>query len=203
MVDGGMGGMVLVDGGMVAWRCSKPGSVAPGLAPLFFHTNYPISGPISGLRFGQNPCMLKACACMDHQSRMRTPFLPESLSSKGPQRRPLKAAATLQSMIMPLLRDLFRHHPLYKQQQIDWGQVQLSPDLRVATISVAVPPEAKNQLPQVLAALKPLAFVLQKKIAPHVTGKSVPRIRFVADQRMGRGDSVEQLLMAVQKDWLT
>jgi hypothetical protein len=68
---------------------------------------------------------------------------------------------------------------------------------------VSRPPEAKNQLPQVLAALKPLAFVLQKKIAPHVTGKSVPRIRFVADQRMGRGDSVEQLLMAVQKDWLT
>ena len=93
---------------------------------------------------------------------MRTPFLPDSLSAKRPQRRPLRAAATLQSLIMPLLRDLFRHHPLYQQQHIDWGEVQRSTDLRVATIAVSLSPEEKHHMPQVLAALKPLTFVLQK-----------------------------------------
>lgn len=132
---------------------------------------------------------------------MTYPFLPESHAAGRINRRPLKAASTLQSLIIPLIRELVRDHPFLKEKTIEWGEVRLTPDLRIATISVSLSEQFAHDLPQILAALKPLTFQLQKKIAPYVTNKCVPRIRFVAHKKGPYDQNIEQLLMSVQRDW--
>jgi ribosome-binding factor A len=92
------------------------------------------------------------------------------------------------------------HDPVIETHLITVPEVQMSADLRLATIYVM--PLGGRDTEAVLAALERNKRFLRGEIARHVNLKFAPDIRFRIDERFDEAERIEKLLRTpqVQRD---
>ncbi len=92
------------------------------------------------------------------------------------------------------------HDPVIEAHMITVPEVQMSPDLRLATVYVM--PLGGRDEDEVLAAFDRNKRYLRGEIARRVNLKFAPEIRFRIDERFDEAERIEKLLRtpAVQRD---
>jgi len=92
------------------------------------------------------------------------------------------------------------HDPVIEKHLITVPEVQMTPDLRLATIYLM--PLGGRDTDAVLAAFERNKRFLRGEIAHHVNLKFAPDIRFRIDPRFDEADRIEKLLRTpqVQRD---
>jgi ribosome-binding factor A len=92
------------------------------------------------------------------------------------------------------------HDPVIEKHLITVPEVQMTPDLRLATIYLM--PLGGRDTDAVLAAFERSKRFLRGEIAHHVNLKFAPDIRFRIDQRFDEAERIEKLLRTpqVQRD---
>jgi len=92
------------------------------------------------------------------------------------------------------------HDPVIEKHLITVPEVQMTPDLRLATIYLM--PLGGRDTDAVLAAFERNKRFLRGEIAHHVNLKFAPDIRFRIDQRFDEAERIEKLLRTpqVQRD---
>jgi ribosome-binding factor A len=88
------------------------------------------------------------------------------------------------------------HDPVIEAHSITVPEVQMSPDLRLATIYVM--PLGGQDEKEVIAALDRNKRFLRGEIAHRVNLKFAPEIRFRIDERFDEAERIERLLRSPQ-----
>lgn len=118
----------------------------------------------------------------------------------GPSHRQLRVGESLRHALADILaRDALRD-PSLNGQSITVSEVQVSPDLRHATVYVM--PLNKDAGDEVLAGLERAAPYLSSQLGRQVRLKRTPRLHFVRDSAFDYANQVSELLAepAVAKD---
>jgi ribosome-binding factor A len=116
--------------------------------------------------------------------------------AKGPTQRSLRAGEVVRHALAEILARGEIHDPVIAAHLITVPEVQMSPDLRMATIYVL--PLGGHDAADVLAALERNKRYLRGEIARRVSLKFAPDIRFRIDQRFDEAERVERLLRSPQ-----
>jgi ribosome-binding factor A len=121
-------------------------------------------------------------------------------SGRTPSQRVLRVGELIRHALAELLARGDVHDPTVEGHMITVPEVRMSPDLRLATIYVM--PLGGRDTGEVVAALERNKRFLRGEIARRVNLKFAPDIRFLADERFGEAERIENLLRtpAVQRD---
>jgi ribosome-binding factor A len=118
----------------------------------------------------------------------------------GPSQRQLRVGELIRHALADMLTRGAVHDPVVETHLITIPEVQMTADLRLATIYV-MPLGGRDQR-DVLAALDRNKRFLRGEIAKRVNLKFAPDIRFRIDDRFDEAERIEKLLRtpAVQRD---
>ncbi len=75
--------------------------------------------------------------------------------------------------------------------------VRSTPDLRLATVVIC---DRQKECPKLLSYLNKIAPQIQHRLAPFITAKYVPKIRFVFDLQSKHDQKMRDLMAFIQKD---
>jgi ribosome-binding factor A len=117
-----------------------------------------------------------------------------------PSQRQLRVGELVRHALADMLTRGEVHDPVLEGHLITVPEVQMTADLRLATIYVM--PLGGRDTDAVLAALERNKRYLRGEIARHVNLKFAPEIRFRIDERFDEAERIEKLLRtpAVQRD---
>ena len=120
--------------------------------------------------------------------------------SKGASQRQLRVGELVRHTMADMLTRGEVHDPVIEGHLITVPEVQMTADLRLATIYVM--PLGGRDAEAVLAALERNKKFLRGEIAHRVNLKFAPEIRFRIDERFEEAERIEKLLRtpAVRKD---
>src|SRR3954454_3020777 len=123
----------------------------------------------------------------------------DSAPGSGSQRQ-LRVGELVRHALAEMLTRGDVHDPVIEKHLITVPQVQMTPDLRLATIYLM--PLGGRDTDAVLAAFERNKRFLRGEIAHHVNLKFAPDIRFRIDQRFDEAERIEKLLRTpqVQRD---
>ena len=118
----------------------------------------------------------------------------------GPSQRQLRVGEVVRHTLSELFTRGDVHDPVIEKHLITVPEVQMTPDLRLATIYLM--PLGGRDTDAVLAAFERNKRFLRGEIAHHVNLKFAPDIRFRIDQRFDEAERIEKLLRTpqVQRD---
>jgi ribosome-binding factor A len=121
-------------------------------------------------------------------------------AAPGPSQRALRAGEVIRHAIAEILSRGEVHDPVIQGHLITVPEVQMTADLKLATIYVM--PLGGRDVKDVLAALERNKRFLRGEIARRVNLKFAPDIRFKADERFDEAERIEKLLRTpqVQRD---
>jgi len=121
-------------------------------------------------------------------------------TSHTPSQRQLRVGELIRHALADMLTRGEVHDPVIEGHLITVPEVQMTADLRLATIYVM--PLGGRDSEAVLAALERNKRYLRGEIARHVNLKFAPDIRFRIDERFDEAERIEQLLRtpAVRRD---
>ena len=125
---------------------------------------------------------------------------PDTGTSRGASQRQLRVGELVRHALSEMLTRGDVHDPVIEKHLITVPEVQMTPDLRLATIYLM--PLGGRDADAVLAAFERNKRFLRGEIAHHVNLKFAPDIRFRIDQRFDEADRIEKLLRTpqVQRD---
>jgi ribosome-binding factor A len=117
-----------------------------------------------------------------------------------PSQRQLRVGELIRHALAEMLTRGEVHDPVIENHLITVPQVQMTPDLRLATIYVI--PLGGRDTEAVLAALDRNKRYLRGELAKRVNLKFAPDIRFRFDERFDEAERIEKLLRtpAVRRD---
>jgi ribosome-binding factor A len=110
----------------------------------------------------------------------------------GPSQRQLRVGELIRRTLSDLLLRGEVHDPDLDRHSITVGEVQTSPDLRVARVHVM--PLGGGDREAALAALDRNRGELRRLVSRALTLKHAPELRFVLDRSFDRMDATERLL---------
>src|SRR3954470_9760742 len=118
----------------------------------------------------------------------------------GGSQRQLRVVELVRHALAEMLTRGDVHDPVIEKHLITVPEVQMTPDLRLATIYLM--PLGGRDTDAVLAAFERNKRFLRGEIAHHVNLKFAPDIRFRIDQRFDEAERIEKLLRTpqVQRD---
>ncbi len=118
----------------------------------------------------------------------------------GPSQRQLRVGEVIRRALADLLARGDLHDPDIAHISITVGEVQTSPDLKVATVHVM--PLGGQNVDLVIEALNRNKGELRRHLNRNVKLKFSPELRFVADRTFERMDETRRLLSqaVVQRD---
>jgi ribosome-binding factor A len=118
----------------------------------------------------------------------------------GQSQRQLRVGELIRHAVSEMLARGEVHDPVFESHWITVPQVQMTADLRLATIYV-IPLGGRDAEP-VLAALERNKRYLRGEIARRINLKFAPDIRFRFDERFDEAERIEKLLRtpAVRRD---
>jgi ribosome-binding factor A len=121
-------------------------------------------------------------------------------TSRMPSQRQLRVGELVRHALAEMLTRGEVHDPVIEGHLITVPEVQMTADLRLATIYVM--PLGGRDTDTVLAALERNKRFLRGEIARHVNLKFAPEIRFRIDERFDEAERIEKLLRtpAVRRD---
>ena len=121
-------------------------------------------------------------------------------AQKGASQRQLRVGELVRHALAELLTRGAVHDPVLEGHLITVPEVQMTADLRLATIYVM--PLGGRAKQDVVAALERNKRFLRGEIARRVNLKFAPDIRFALDQRFDEAERIEKLLRtpAVRRD---
>ena len=121
-------------------------------------------------------------------------------TSRSGSQRQLRVGELVRHALAEMLTRGDVHDPVIEKHLITVPQVQMTPDLRLATIYLM--PLGGRDTDAVLAAFERNKRFLRGEIAHHVNLKFAPDIRFRIDQRFDEAERIEKLLRTpqVQRD---
>jgi ribosome-binding factor A len=121
-------------------------------------------------------------------------------TSRGGSQRQLRVGELVRHALADMLTRGDVHDPVIEKHLITVPEVQMTPDLRLATIYLM--PLGGRDTDAVLAAFERNKRFLRGEIARHVNLKFAPDIRFRIDQRFDEAERIEKLLRTpqVQRD---
>jgi ribosome-binding factor A len=117
-------------------------------------------------------------------------------TQRGPTQRSLRAGELVRHAVADILSRGEVHDPVIETHLITVPEVQMSPDLRVATVYIL--PLGGQDNAAVLAALDRNRRYLRGEIARRVNLKFAPDIRFRIDERFDEADRIDRLLRTPQ-----
>jgi ribosome-binding factor A len=117
-------------------------------------------------------------------------------SAKGPSQRALRAGELVRHALAEILARGDVHDPIIAAHLVTVPQVQMSPDLRLATVYVM--PLGGHAEKDVLEAFERNKRYLRGEIARRVNLKFAPDIRFRIDERFAAAERIENLLRSPQ-----
>jgi ribosome-binding factor A len=119
---------------------------------------------------------------------------------RGPSQRQLRVGELVRHTLADMLTRGEVHDPVIEGHLITVPEVQMTADLRLATIYIV--PLGGRDSDAVLAALERNKRFLRGEIARHVNLKFAPEIRFRIDERFDEAERIEKLLRtpAVRRD---
>ena len=125
---------------------------------------------------------------------------PDTGTSRGSSHRQLRVGELVRHALAEMLTRGDVHDPVIEKHLITVPEVQMTPDLRLATIYLM--PLGGRDADAVLAAFERNKRFLRGEIAHHVNLKFAPDIRFRIDQRFDEAERIEKLLRTpqVQRD---
>ena len=118
----------------------------------------------------------------------------------APSQRQLRVGELIRHALAEMFARGEVHDPVIESHHITVPEVQMTSDLRLATIYVM--PLGGSDRESVLAALDRNKRFLRGEIARHVNLKFAPEIRFRIDERFDEAERIERLLRtpAVRRD---
>jgi ribosome-binding factor A len=124
----------------------------------------------------------------------------DTSTSRGSSQRQLRVGELVRHALAEMLTRGDVHDPVIEKHLITVPEVQMTPDLRLATIYLM--PLGGRDTDAVLAAFERNKRFLRGEIAHHVNLKFAPDIRFRIDQRFDEAERIEKLLRTpqVQRD---
>ena len=124
----------------------------------------------------------------------------DSGTTAMPSQRQLRVGELVRHALAEMLARGDVHDPVIEEHLITVPEVQMTADLRLATIYVM--PLGGRDADAVMAALERNKRYLRGEIARHVNLKFAPEIRFRIDERFDEAERIEKLLRtpAVQRD---
>jgi ribosome-binding factor A len=111
--------------------------------------------------------------------------------------RPLRVASTLRGHLSHIIPELLQWDKKFKPSDFVIVDVRMTSDLRLATLVVD---DYNKESMVLLRYLNGLAHQIQHKLAPHITGKYVPKVRFVFDVRQKKEQEMLELMRSIGKD---
>jgi ribosome-binding factor A len=144
---------------------------------------------------GSHPGTAKFRTIMTRRHHQR-----DSGTSHLPSQRQLRVGELIRHALAEMLTRGEVHDPVIEGHLITVPEVQMTADLRLATIYVM--PLGGRDAEAVVAALERNKRYLRGEIARHVNLKFAPDIRFRIDERFDEAERIEKLLRtpAVQRD---
>jgi ribosome-binding factor A len=124
----------------------------------------------------------------------------DTARTNTPSQRQLRVGELVRHALADMLVRGEVHDPVIEGHLITVPEVQMTADLRLATIYVV--PLGGRDSDEVLAALERNKRFLRGEIARHVNLKFAPEIRFRLDERFDEAERIEKLLRtpAVRRD---
>jgi ribosome-binding factor A len=124
----------------------------------------------------------------------------DTARTKMPSQRQLRVGELVRHALADMLARGEVHDPVIEGHLITVPEVQMTADLRLATIYVV--PLGGRDSDAVLSALERNKRFLRGEIARHVNLKFAPEIRFRLDERFDEAERIERLLRtpAVRRD---
>jgi ribosome-binding factor A len=124
----------------------------------------------------------------------------DTARTSAPSQRQLRVGELVRHALADMLARGEVHDPVIEGHLITVPEVQMTADLRLATIYVV--PLGGRDSDAVLAALERNKRFLRGEIARHVNLKFAPDIRFRLDERFDEAERIEKLLRtpAVRRD---
>ena len=121
-------------------------------------------------------------------------------SAPAGSQRQLRVGETVRHAVADILSHGSVHDPDLEGHIITVPEVRMSPDLKLATISVM--PLGGRDTDVVIAALERNKKFLRGEVARRVNLKFAPDVRFRVDERFDEAERIEKLLRtpAVQRD---
>jgi ribosome-binding factor A len=113
--------------------------------------------------------------------------------------RAFRVAANVRTHLASLLPSLLQWDPVLEKASVRITHVRMSPDLRHAFVFVFLGDEKDQEAP-LLSQLQKLAAPLQKKLAPFITHKFIPIIKFCADHQLQEHEQMRNIFHKIQKD---
>ncbi len=121
-------------------------------------------------------------------------------TGRMPSQRQLRVGELMRHTLADMLTRGEVHDPVIEGHLITVPEVQMTADLRLATIYVM--PLGGRDTDQVIAALERNKKFLRGEVARRVNLKFAPDVRFRVDERFDEAERIEKLLRtpAVQRD---
>jgi ribosome-binding factor A len=112
-------------------------------------------------------------------------------------KRPLRVAATLRGYLAHIIPEVMQWNKKFTPSDFHLVDVRMTPDLRLATLVIF---DNNKESLTLLKYLNELAPNIQYKLAPHITGKYVPKVCFVFDRQIKREQEMLDLMESIRKD---
>ncbi|MGA7486251.1 MAG: 30S ribosome-binding factor RbfA [Xanthobacteraceae bacterium] len=116
----------------------------------------------------------------------------DTAGSRVPSQRQLRVGELVRHALADMLTRGEVHDPVIEGHLITVPEVQMTADLRLATIYIV--PLGGRDGDTVLAALERNKRYLRGEIARHINLKFAPEIRFRLDERFDEAERIEKLL---------
>ena len=116
----------------------------------------------------------------------------------GASKRQLRVASVLRGHLARVLPEVIRWDPFWQGREFSFIDVRMSSDLRLATVLVDFPEKGQEEV--CLRHLRSLSPLVQKKIAPLITGRFVPQLRFLRDPRPQHHRVMETVFRSIAED---
>ena len=115
-------------------------------------------------------------------------------SARNPSQRQLRVGEIVRHALSSLFERGQIRDPDLAGMPLTVAEVAMSPDLRVATVYVLPLDAGEAEREAAVAALNRIGPALRRMLAPMVSLKFLPDLRFVADTRFDRAGRIEALL---------
>lgn len=117
--------------------------------------------------------------------------------TKPPSQRQLRISEVIRAEISSLFsRGMMMQYGL-ESVIISASEVRISPDLKMATVFLAVAVEGDRM--RVTPVLEPLAIEIRRIITPRLNLRFSPQIRLVFDEASGYAGHIEKMLQDLKK----
>jgi len=112
-------------------------------------------------------------------------------------KRLLRVGATLRGYLSQIIPETMQWDKKFTASDFYIVEVRMSPDLRLATVAIC---DHNKESAPLLKYLNTLTPNIQYKLAPYITGKYVPKIRFVFDHQIKKEQDMINLMQSIRKD---